>query len=320
MKLLKIIKYLIGSFKLNKQNIGKFAIVMVDGGLCSTMVKYTLGKYVEKRTGLKIKYDLTWFNENGMDCDKKFSRSFELSNLFPNLDFEIATSEEIQLYKKYFHVNNEYPYIYNDKGFMQNTPMYIDGYYEHWKYLECVNEELHDTLNLDQLELNQKNKDIVGDIKMFDESIAIHIRRGDFVSLGLCILTTGYYLTAINHIIGEKGVEKTKLYFFSNDVEWIKKNIIPQLPEGLTYLVVDVNDNDTGYFDLYLISKCKHQISSNSSFGFWGGFLNRDEEKIVIVPEKWTPSTTGSSRDSDMAHRTPGWVVLPVDGGVRYEG
>ena len=84
---------------------------------------------------------------------------------------------------------------------------------------------------------------------------------------------------------------------------------------GVSYSFVDINDNDTVYFDLYLMSECKHQILSNSSFSFWSGYLCKNEKKMVIIPDKWT-NAGKRTIDSDIANRAPGWIVLPHDGGT----
>ena len=73
------------------------AIVMVDGGFCSQMNKYVLGKWLELKLNIKVKYDLTWFETDGLDCDNKHNREFKLLDIFPKLDFEIAGKEEIKI-------------------------------------------------------------------------------------------------------------------------------------------------------------------------------------------------------------------------------
>jgi hypothetical protein len=85
-------------------------IVMVDGGLCSAITKYILGECFRKHFGMVVKYDLTWFETNGKDSDNKGSRLFTLTTLFPHLEMEAASQEEIAFYKRYFKYKNPKPY------------------------------------------------------------------------------------------------------------------------------------------------------------------------------------------------------------------
>ena len=94
-------------------------------------------------------------------------------------------------------------------------------------------------------------------------------------------------------------------------MEWVKEQIIPELSDDVKFTFVDANDNDTGYIDLYLISKCKHTISSNSSFGYYGGLLNENLEKVVIIPNKWVLADEEYLVGHETAHEVPGWIILP---------
>lgn len=105
-------------------------IVMVDGGLCSAITKYVLGECFRKNFGMVVKYDLTWFEMNGKDCDNKGSRLFTLTTLFPHLEMEAATQEEIGFYKQHFYYNNPTPYWYDTRLLSYPRPLYFDGYAE----------------------------------------------------------------------------------------------------------------------------------------------------------------------------------------------
>lgn len=289
-------------------------IIMVDGGFCSVLTKYILGQGIQKRTGLKVEYDLTWFNENGKDCDGLNDRPFQFHEVFPDLDFPIASKRDIQFYKTHFYRTNKQPYKFCNTIFDTSGPTYLDGYYEHWKYFEIIKEQARTDLSLEHLELNQYNAQLLEEIRAEQCSVAVHVRRGDFVKLGLCFVTADYYLSAMQHFLKVNKTNTPHFYFFSNDLDWVKSQLAPKLPKGTNYTIVDGNDNNTGYFDLQLIIECKHQISSNSSFGYWGGLLNTNEDKIVIIPGQWVAPTSIHSDelvDSDIAHRVPGWLVFP---------
>lgn len=114
-------------------------------------------------------------------------------------------------------------------------------------------------------------------------SVSIHVRRGDFLTginkeLYGSICTPEYFKEAIKKILSL--VENPHFYVFSNDVDWVKTNLNY---ENLT--VVDFNHGQNSWIDMYLMSKCKHNINSNSTFSWWGAWLNSNPGKIIVVPQ-----------------------------------
>jgi len=116
-------------------------------------------------------------------------------------------------------------------------------------------------------------------------SVSIHIRKGDYETsrwkniLGI-VNNTNYYNNAITHI--KMQVKNAHFYIFSDDMEWVMKDF--QIA-NCTY--VNHNKGKHSYIDMYLMSLCKHNIIANSTFSWWGAWLNKNESKIVIMPEKW---------------------------------
>lgn len=116
-------------------------------------------------------------------------------------------------------------------------------------------------------------------------SVGVHIRRGDYLNPdvinmygGIC--TDEYYESAINRM--REQFPGCTFYVFSNDPEWVKE----KYPEK-DIVVMEGNDEEHGYRDMYLMSLCKHNIIANSSFSWWGAWLNRNPEKMVIGPSIW---------------------------------
>lgn len=123
------------------------------------------------------------------------------------------------------------------------------------------------------------------------ESISIHIRRGDYVSNaatnkkhGVC--PPQYYADAIQHI--QKHVTAPAFFVFSDDIEWVKKNI--PILGNVTY--VSDRNSIRDEEELMLMSYCKHNIIANSSFSWWGAWLNQHNNKIVIAPKIWFLTNT----------------------------
>lgn len=117
-----------------------------------------------------------------------------------------------------------------------------------------------------------------------ENSISIHARRGDYVNNSVYhgISSLAYYKKVIEYIKGT--VDDPIFYVFSNDTLLVKENLEVETKE-VTY--VDWNNNESSYRDLQLMSNCKYNIIANSSFSWWGAFLNSNINKIVISPLKW---------------------------------
>ena len=289
------------------------AIIMVDGGFCSVLNKYVLGRCIEKKLSLRVEYDLSWFQHKAVDSDGKRNRSFQFTKVFPHLPFVTARSADCRVYKRRFYFKNETPYIFSDALFKEQGPIYVDGYYEHWKYFRELQSELQKELSLDQLPMAGRNKETLTAIRGSKASVSVHIRRGDFVNLGLCFLDADYYLAAIDHVAGLTCSDRPEFFLFSNDPHWVEAHIVPRLVRRHRFTVIQHNDEHTGYLDLLLIAACDHQIASNASFGYWGGLLNRNTHKIVVIPDRWTPDGVGdhgAAAGAALAHRMPGWTVL----------
>jgi len=289
-------------------------VIMVDGGFCSVLVKFALGLSIARDRNVTVKYDLSWFHSKGVGCDGHSNREFTLTQAFPAVNLEEATEDEIYWTKKIHYQKNQFPFVF-DASHLTPKSKYLDGYFYHWKYLDLVKAELFRLLRFDELELDDGNESVKNHITQSRNSIAIHVRRGDFISVGNAILTPDYYLSALSFLVAKRELKDPAVFFFSDDPEWVRESIVGRIPEGYDVQCVDVNDQSKGFLDLYLISLCKYQISSNSSFGVWGGFLNQDVDKEVIIPSVWYDASKErrSLEGHAEAFRMPGWTVFSVD-------
>jgi hypothetical protein len=138
------------------------------------------------------------------------------------------------------------------------------------------------------------------------DAVAIHVRRGDYVTNkhankehGLTPLD--YYKAAMKII--EESVKAPRYYVFSDDIDWCKKN----LPLGKDAVFVDKNGEARPHEDIYLMQNCKHNIIANSSFSWWGAWLNNNPDKIVIAPKVWFQN---KATDADTEIVPPSWMRL----------
>jgi hypothetical protein len=138
-------------------------------------------------------------------------------------------------------------------------------------------------------------------------SVSIQVRRGDFVGdddLDIC--TMKYYSKAIKYL--QERYSNLEFYLFSNDIHYLQTNFT-FLDDS--YIVDNSNEKHSDYFDLFLMTKTKHNIISNSSFGWWGAWLNQNPQKTVIVPEKWR-GTDKYFANPDFVY-PPEWIKLPIE-------
>jgi hypothetical protein len=138
-------------------------------------------------------------------------------------------------------------------------------------------------------------------------SISIHIRRGDYVSNqhtndihGLCSLD--YFYKSVQYMNSK--IYNPIYFIFSDDMDWVKKNFNT---ENLKYKFIETNMNQN-HLDLILMSYCKHNIISNSSFSWWGAWLNININKIVIAPKIWFANKKMNNLISDLIPNN--WITL----------
>lgn len=183
--------------------------------------------------------------------------------------------------------NEEILCLYQPDLFEVKPPAVITGYFQCYKYFENIREQLLKDFELKE-KLNKANKDILEQIKNTN-SVSIHFRRGDYlknrVAKHFGNIGEQYYHDAIKYI-AEHTNEPITLFVFSDDIQWVKKNV----KFGHETVYVNVNSGKKGYFDIELMKNCKHNIIANSSFSWWGAWLNKNPEKIVVTPSPVRPN------------------------------
>lgn len=227
-------------------------------------------------------------------------QGFELDRLF-NVEYSIPTKKQLKsvstnknsfFYRAFrkalglelIRNTTEYNCIINNSFVERCTysdDLYFAGYWQNSKYVDEVEEQVRKAFFFPDVS-DDKNKEIIKYIKE-NESVSLHVRCGDYInnaSLG-GICNQDYYSKAIS-VIKDK-VDNCKFIVFSDDVEWVKNNL--DLPSDSTY--VDWNKGKDSYIDMQLMSYCKHNIIANSSFSWWGAWLNSNPNKTVVMPKKW---------------------------------
>ena len=256
-------------------------VIRITGGLGNQMFQYSLYKVLKKK-GKEVKADLSTFYQS------KIHNGYELNKVF-GIDVDIANYEDIYKYidpkmdavsrrNSYFYEENDY-FLYHSWIFDTDN-IFLDGYWQSEKYFKDIREEIIEDFT-SNIKLDNKNIDMLQ--KIIDcNSVSLHIRRGDYINHPLLggITTVEYYNNAINEI--KKRVDNPRFIVFSNDTDWVKENLFIEDSE-----IVDWNTGEDSFKDMILMSKCKHNIIANSTFSWWGAWLNENEDKLVIAPNKW---------------------------------
>jgi hypothetical protein len=184
----------------------------------------------------------------------------------------------------------------------KTTRIYLQGILQSYKYCENIRDNLLDEYSFN-LKIQKNVENYLDDIRQ-NNSVSISLRRGDFVgNKDLDICTMRYYNNAINYIQERK--ENVKFYIFTNDIDYAKayfsflKNKI---------IIDNTKERYADYCDLFLLKNTKYNIICNSSFAWWGAWLNCNPQKIVIVPEIWR-GTNKYFVDPDYIY-PPEWIRL----------
>lgn len=180
-----------------------------------------------------------------------------------------------------------------DEEVLKKDSAYLCGCFQSEKYFKDIEKEVRETFRFRSVRIPEE---IEGQIWEYDEQIAetvsvsIHIRRGDYLQAedvygGIC--TDAYYNKAIEYM-AEK-YQEVHFFVFTNDTFWADKWCEAKAKENekLNFTVIEGTEETTGYIDLMLMSRCRHHIIANSSFSWWGAWLNDTSEKCVVAPVKW---------------------------------
>lgn len=265
----------------------KYIIIPISSGFVDQLYSYVLGCSLESFYDKKVLYDISWYNNYGKDAIGKYNRNFELLNIFNDFYFKYATNNEVLIAKQFLIDGSNYKdmNIINLFRNIQSEIIYLNNGFV-FDMIQLSFEEVFDLDRYILPKLDNDNKIVYEDIKNCKHSVACHIRRNDYLVVSHRLynrLNENYFIKAIEKI-NKKVKGKLKIYFFSDDMDWVKNKLIPLIKNKYDYMAVDINDNDRGYFDFYLISNCKYQIASEGRFCETAHIFNKYQNKILITP------------------------------------
>jgi hypothetical protein len=262
-------------------------IVNVKGGLGNQMFQYALYRALGSKHK-EVKLDIHSYKNYGLH------NGYELPEIF-NIKDIYCTNKEMKKLADYN--NNIFSRIrkkligrkksdVQQEGFsymssvFHKDNIYLDGYWQSEKFFIKSSQQIRYDFTFKK-ELDEKNKSFLLKIQN-KNSVSIHIRRGDYITDKLLgnVCKIDYYKKAIEKM--NKEVSNPLFVIFSDDIEWCKNNF-----NFINAEFVNWNKGMDSYKDMQLMSSCKHNVIANSSFSWWGAWLNNNKEKIVIAPSKW---------------------------------
>lgn len=256
-------------------------------GLGNQMFQYALIKALEK-AGKDVYADTFWFDKfcghNGLELEKIFPISLRKitksdANRLGYADYTFWQ----RLCQKYFpkatYINQgiEDSIVFQPQIFDMDD-VYLSGYWQSEKFFSNISDEICELYG--SLKINNYSK--YDEQILSTESVSLHVRRGDYVNNSLHgnVCNLNYYTRAVEYVSNK--IDKPKFFIFSDDISWCRENL--QVNDAV---YVDENKGKHSYLDMRLMSMCKHNIIANSSFSWWGAYLNANKSKIVIAPTRW---------------------------------
>lgn len=259
-------------------------IIKISDGFGNQLFMYACGYAAAERLNTKLMLDISYLDTSKLrnyELDKlniKYNQCFTTACMkFYPLKVLLRKTVHGLLRIKYSFYKEKKQYIY-DKTFLElQNDTYLFGYWQTEKYFKQYREDL--------LKLITPKYPLSGECKHYINkahecnSVAVHIRRGDYVKLGIC-LDASYYQKAFEYI--EQKIKNVCYFIFSDDLDYAKRIFSSDKQRVFEY-VKYASDNST-LDDFFIMKECKHIIMANSSFSWWAAWVNENPAKIVIYP------------------------------------
>lgn len=272
-------------------------VVKLIGGLGNQMFQYAAGKALAMHHNTELYLDVSGLL--GSPNDACTPRKFELGAFHIRAEiagqaqlsqFDAEESVWVRKYKSMFpfwfkqvRLNESQSGFYS-RFFKLPANTYLNGYWQTENYFLQNRQGLLADFTLKKT--SEGYNQILEQINSCN-SVSLHVRRGDYVTLAVAnefhgVLPLRYYKDAMSYL---NTIQKQLVYFvFSDDIPWCRKNL------NFLTEVRYVDGGQSGLLpqeELVLMSRCKHHIIANSSFSWWGAWLNRQHDTTVIAPVKW---------------------------------
>ncbi len=279
-------------------------IVRLTDGLGNQLFQYAFALALQHHTGRQVLLDRSWFPEFGGKLRKAVPRPYAMGVYKLSLPMSTQKQTRELIYGTGL-AGMVRQLLHNKKGQIQGERLaeplacpddcVVRGFFQQARFAESVRTRLLQDLSIPHTGLNQANRNMLAAIQeQGDKAVCVHIRRGDYVREdtqqvhGLC--AADYYARA-EELIAEKIGSPLHLFIFSDDPDWVRQNYKSKHP----FTCVDINSAADGYRDINLMSHCRHAITANSTFSWWGAWLIDNPAKVVVAPAQWRADGTDTA-------------------------
>lgn len=172
---------------------------------------------------------------------------------------------------------------YNYHDVIRTDSLFYDGYWQNEGYFKPIREKVLESFSFPEI-LDENNRRLSAKI-LSKNAVSCHVRRGDYLKNQIyCVCNSHYYKEAINKM---NTLVVPDLYcIFSDDITWCRENLM-DIIGNKEVVFVDWNKGQNSFRDMQLMSLCEHNIIANSSFSWWGAWLNDNKNKVVVAPKMW---------------------------------
>ncbi len=273
-------------------------VTRLNGGLGNQMFQYAAGRRLALHNNTNLVIDISWFDGPGLHATAKRVYELDIFKVVGTISHDpvfhkprtgILSALGLRQKDLRVYMQPDSGYVYSPEILDAEDYSRLEGYWQSEDYFQDVAEQIRKDFTFRKLP-NQPNKEMLNKIGI-SNAVSLHVRRGDYAQdkntnsfHGLAPLD--YYGECMYRI--EKDIDEPHFFIFSDEPEWCKKNL--KNHKNMTY--VDINDADHGAEDMRLMAACKHHIIANSSFSWWGAWLNPKRDKKVYAPKQWFAGTS----------------------------
>lgn len=274
------------------QKVGEELIVHFMGGLGNQMFQYVIYRIL-KNKGINVTADLSYYI-SPLRKKEEEENLFVLQNVFPHIVIRKCKPSLKEYYMRHekkegdkscvFSQQVLAPRAFDSACVLKMKKGWIKGWFQSYKFAQLVATDLYSDFAFDYRD--EKLKDLVEKLKN-SNYVSVHVRRGGYVLPEQQHLhgdgcNTAYYDNAMSYI--RNRFNDIQFCFFSDDIQWVRENYNVA---GAIYVESKLFDAYQDWYDMCLMSFCKHNIVANSTFSWWGAYLNQNPDKIVIAPRQW---------------------------------
>ena len=260
--------------------------VVLRGGLGNNLFQYAIGRHLALKNNTTVRFDIQAYVNRKDILGGRIIRQLRFFSIDPisyTRNIRKKIGRRLGILRSSFGdgVYHEKDWGFDPEVLSLDDGVCLDGCFQSEKYFKDIEEVIRSDLRF--------TKDSFGEEGVFykekilaSNSVGIHVRRGDYMTSQLHnVCTMEYYARSIAYIKGL--VALPHFFVFSDDVEWCSENLNIS---DCTFVKVTASGSNP-LIDLQLMSLCKHNIISNSTYSWWAAWLNENHEKIVVAPNRW---------------------------------